>query len=266
LTNLNVIKIGMSEEIKTSPDVVPDSNTAEPFSAETLVGEEAPTAAPAARKGDPWKTAFIVLAGITIISGGIYFTTYGRKTDLPTVPAADPNAMPVQMANPATGASEQGALRQPLPSVVGNAADMQAVPGDGYDPWANPGRYQTNSSSNPYPVTPVSPPGQQMYMDTNPNSPFMQDGNTYIMVPANTNTQVNANRGGQANTNRPPRPVASPSPGTAPPGNTAVPQTQPKPDVKTDTQPANKPAKPVKKPTGKPAGTSTGRKAGNDAE
>ncbi len=246
----------MPEEIKTSPDIAPDSNKidVEPV-VESPEREESPetgaqTAVVSARKGDPWKTAFIVLAGITIISGTIYFTTYGRKSDLPTTPTADPNAMPVQMANPATGASEQSALRQPLPAVVGNAADLQAVPGDGYDPWANPGRYQSNSSSNPYPVTPVGPPGQQVYMESNPNSPFMSDGNTYIMVPANT--AVNANRGGAANTNRPAKPVASPSPGTAPAANTAVPATQPKPDA----QPANKPpAKPKKPSTGKPNGT-----------
>ena len=253
----------MSEEIKTSPDIVPDSNKTEadltgPNEAAEIGETVPPAAAPAAKKGDPWKTAFIVLAGITIISGGIYFTTYGRRNDLPTVPASDPNAMPVQMANPPTGASEQSALRQPLPTVVGNAAGMQAVPGDGYDPWANPGRFQTNSSSNPYQV-PTSPPGQQMYMETNPNSPFMQDGNTYILTPANSNTAINANKGGSPGANKA-RPAASPSPGTTvPASNTAVPTTQPKPvkpDVKTDTQPANKPAKPVKKPaTGKPSGT-----------
>jgi hypothetical protein len=252
----------MAEEIKTAPDIAPDSNKPdiEPVADEATAATE-PTvetaAAPAAvKKNDPWKTAFIVLAGITVISGGIYFTTYARKNDLPTVPASDPNAMPVQMANPATGQGEQSALRQPLPTVVGNASDMPGgVPGDGYDPWANPGKFQSNSSSNPYPVAPSGPPGQQMYMTTNPNSPFMSDGNTYVMMPANSNTAVNANRGGSANSNKP-RPVASPTPGTtAPAANTALPSTQPKPNIKTD-QPANKPAKPVKKPnTGKPSGT-----------
>jgi hypothetical protein len=253
----------MSEEIKTSPDIAPDSNKIdiEPVTPVTPVTDEtletgAQPAAKAARKGDPWKTAFIVLAGITIISGTIYFTTYGRKSDLPTVPTTDPNAMPVQMANPPTGASEQSALRQPLPTVVGNAADLQAVPSDGYDPWANPGRYQSNSSSNPYQTYPSGPPGQQMYMETNPSSPFMSDGNTYIMVPANSNIAVNANRGG-ANTNRVPKPVTSPTPGTtAPAANTAPATTQPKPNIKPDAQPANKPpAKPKKPTTGKPNGT-----------
>jgi hypothetical protein len=136
---------------------------------------------------------------------------------------------------------------------------LQAVPGDGYDPWANPGRYQTNSSSNPYPVVPVGPPGQQVYMESNPNSPFMSDGNTYVMVPANSNKVVNANTGGPAISNKP-KPAVSPSPGTTvPAANTSAPITQPKPlkpDVRTPAQPANKPAKPVKKPvTGKPSGT-----------
>ena len=219
---------------------------------------EAPEAAAApARKNDPWKTAFIVLAGISVISAAIFYTTYARKNELPTAPTAgDPNAQPVQMANPPTGLSEQAALSQPLPQVMGNAADLGAVPG-GYDPWANPGRFQngTQPGSGPYQVYPSSPPGQTMYMEVNPNSPFMQDGNTYVMVPANT--AANANKAAP-NANKP-VPQTSPSPGTVPPpaGNTAAPQVQPKP-VKPDTPAANKPtAKPTvkKNTTGKPSGT-----------
>jgi hypothetical protein len=257
----------MIEEIKTSPDIAPDSNELDvpPVKEETAAEQAAVSAAAAtapARKGDPWKTAFIVLAGITIISGTIYFTTYGKRSDLPTVPAADPAALPVQMVNHATGQSEAAALSQQVPTVVGNAAGMMpgGIPGgDGYDPWANPGRYSqpgnTSTSTGPYQVYPSGPPGQNVYMETNPNSPFMSDGKTYMMVPANT--AVNANRGGNTNTNRG-KPVTSPTPvTTAPAGNTAVPaQTKP-PTGKPDAQPAaNKPAqKPVKKTTGKPSGT-----------
>ena len=211
-----------------------------------------PAAAPAAKKGDPWKTAFIVLAGISVISAGVFYVTYGRRNDLPTTPAADPNAQPVQMANPPTGASEQSALRQPLPTVVGNAADMGAGPG-GFDPWANPGRFQSNSSG-PYPVVPVSPPGQQMYSEPNPNSPFMQDGNTYIMVPANSNTAVNANKGAPPSANKA-KPTASPSPlpGT-PPAVTNPPAGPSGPPA--GNKPAPAPAKPVKTPAkGKPRST-----------
>lgn len=229
---------------------------------ETAEASEAPEAAAAegappapARKNDPWKTAFIVLAGISVISAAIFYTTYARKSELPTAPTAgDPNAQPVQMANPPTGISEQAALSQPLPQVMGNAADLGAVPG-GYDPWANPGRFQSNSATGPYQVYPSSPPGQTMYMEVNPNSPFMQDGNTYVMVPANT--AANANKAAP-NANKP-VPQTSPSPGTVPPpaGNTAAPQVQPKPDVKSNTPPPAKPVKsPAKKPsTGKPSGT-----------
>jgi hypothetical protein len=253
----------MAEEIKTSPDIVPDSNELDvpPVNEETTAGQAAVSAH--SKKGDPWKTAFIVLAGITIISGTIYFTTYGKRNDLPTVPAADPAALPVQIANPATGQSEAAALSQQVPVDVGNSS-ITGIPGgipggDGYDPWANPGRYSqpgnTSTSSGPYQVYPSGPPGQNVYMETNPNSPFMSDGNTYVMVPANT--AVNANRGGSnTNTNRA-KPVTSPTPVTAPAANTGVPaQTKP-PAGKPDAQPAsNKPAqKPVKKTTGKPSGT-----------
>jgi len=232
------------EEKKT--EAAPPETAEAPKAAETA---ETPAAK---RKGDPWKTAFIVLAGISVISAGVFYVTYGRRNDLPTTPAADPNAQPVQMSNPPTGASEQSALRQPLPQVVGNAADMGAVPG-GYDPWANPGKFQSNSTG-PYQVVPVSPPGQQVYMESNPNSPFMQDGNTYVMVPSNSNAAVNANKGApNANKARPttsplPMPAATPA-GTNPPSN-------PPAGNKPDAAPANKPVKPVKKPaTGKPNGT-----------
>jgi hypothetical protein len=186
------------------------------------------------RKNDPWKTAFIVLAGISVISAGIFYIVYAKKGDLPTTAAyTDPNAQPVQMANPPTGLSEQAALSQPVPQVVGNAADMSMPGAGGYDPWANPGRFQngTQPGTGPYQVYPTSPPGQQMYMDINPNSPFMQDGNTYVMVPAG-NTAVNANKAVQPNANKSlPMPTPTPATVTPPAGNTAPP-TQVKPPVK----------------------------------
>lgn len=252
----------MSEELNKEPNGAAENKGAAE-NIETAPGETEnpaePQAAPA-RRNDPWKTAFIVLAGISVISAGIFYTIYAKKNDLPTTsaPSVDANAQPVQMANPPTGMSEQAALSQPLPQVTGNAADLGAVPG-GYDPWANPGRFQngTQPGSGPYQVYPTSPPGQTMYMEVNPNSPFMQDGNTYVMVPANT--AVNANRAAPPNANKA-VPAASPSPGTtSPAGNTAPPTMLPKPDVKANTAPAaNKPAPkpPVKKPsTGKPSGT-----------
>jgi hypothetical protein len=266
----------MSEEIKTSPDIVPDSNTAEPFAAETLAGEEpqpAASAAQTARKSDPWKTAFIVLTGIAVVSAGVFYIVYARKNDLPTTPAAsagaaDANAQPVQMANPPTGASEQIALSQPVPQSLGNAAGMAIPPGDGgYDPWANPGRFQqqqSNSSTTggPYQVYPAGPPGQQVYMESNPNSPFMSDGNTYIMVPANT-ASANANRAASSNSNTKIRPSTSPTPAvTVPPtGNTAIPTT-PKTDAPAANKPATKPA--PKKPAGKQNGTTSGKPAGKE--
>lgn len=250
----------MSEELNKKPDAATE-NIETPV--ETAAEEKAPVPA---RKNDPWKTAFIVLAGISVISAGIFYAVYARKNDLPTVPAAaDPYAQPVQMANPPTGISEQTALAQPLPQVVGNAADMGVPGAGGFDPWANPGRFQqSNSATGPYQVYPSGPPGQQMYMDVNPNSPFMQDGNTYVMVPANSNAAVNANKNLPQNSANRAKPATSPSPGTVPPAaNTPVPTVQPK----TDPAPANKPVKPIKKPpTGKPSGTSNGKKAGSDTE
>lgn len=225
-------EIKQPENTETAP-VVP--------AGETAAGQPAQPA-PATRKGDPWKTAFIVLAGISVISAGVFYLAYGRRNDLPTTPAnVDPNAQPVQMANPPTGQSEQTAMRL-QPQVVGNAADMQVVPG-GYDPWANPGRFQSNMPM------PVSPPGQQMYIEPNSNSPFMQDGNTYIIMPANSNTATNANKAAP-NANKP-KPTTSPLPMPTP--AVTNPPANPPAGNKPAPPPANKPAKtPVK---GKPRST-----------
>lgn len=229
------------------------------------------TATYAKKRNDPWKTAFIVLAGISLISAAIFYTGYARRGDLPTaVSTVDANAQPVQMGNPPTGATEQAALSVALPPAGVNAAELGVITaggvpgGDGYDPWSNPGRFSTGTQPmgmgpmgpmGPYPVAPVTQGGQQVYMQTNPNSPFMQDGNTYIMVPApQSNTATSANTAVKPNANTATKPAVSPTPGTsAPPAaNTAPPTAQPKPDA----APAKTPAKaPAKTPAGKPRGT-----------
>lgn len=257
----------MSEELKNEPLMPRTSEVAENSeNAETVDGAE-PAAAKPVRKSDPWKTAFIVLAGIALISAAVFYTQYANRSDLPTNPqTADLNAQPVQMGNPPTGAAEQAALNQPGPqggvgdpAVIGAAAG--GLPGgDGYDPWANPGRFSTGvqpmgmGPMGPYPVTPVTQGGQQVYMETNPNSPFMQDGNTYVMVPVpQSNTATNANTGPRPNANTA-RPTTSPTPATLnpPAGNTAVP-TVPKADAPAANRPAPR-ATPRRTP-GKPAGT-----------
>lgn len=256
----------MSEEFKNEPlTSLPGEEAENVESAERVDG--ATTADKPARKNDPWKTAFIVLAGIALISAAVFYTQYANRNDLPTTPqTADLNAQPVQMGNPPTGAAEQLALSRPGPqggvgdpAVIGAAAG--GLPGgDGYDPWANPGRFSTGvqpmgmGPMGPYPVTPLAPPGQQVYMETNPNSPFMQDGNTYIMVPApqsNTATNANANPRPNANTARP---ATSPTPATNPPAaNTGAPATQPKSDAPAANRPVPR-ATPRRTP-GRPAGT-----------
>jgi hypothetical protein len=244
----------------------------------------------AVKKSDPWKTAFIILAGIAVISAGIFYAMYGRKSDLPAAPSlVDLQALPVQMGNPPTGATELAALAQQVPQMVmGADGKLTTVPGTpgapggesmyygAGDPWANPGKFSTGTQpagSLPFPPGGVqmAPSGQSTYMETNPNSPFMQDGNMYVMVPApNANSSANSNKA---------VPPSSPKGGlgalpTPPPANKSVTnppaQTDPaaaKPDAKpADTKPAVKPAASPKKPSGKPSGTTSSAQPGTGVE
>lgn len=211
------------------------------------VEEEAP-------QNNLWKTAFILLAGVAVLSAFFIYITQVKQTNPPTQLATDANGIPVQPVNPATGASEQSLANMGgfSPQAFGNSNSMmngsmpQVMPGgDGYDPWARgvtppPGAPQGNYTGPTY----VAPPTGQYYDGNfNPNSPFMQDGNTYILVPKNSNTNVNtATRRNQANANAqaPANAVTKPTP-TTPAANTAT-----APDAKPT------PAKPATKTTPKP--------------
>jgi serine/threonine protein kinase len=209
-----------------------------------------------------WKTAFIVLAGIAVLSGFFIYMTQVKQTNPATVLQTDANGSPVQPLNPATGASEQSlsnmgafaptfdantnTLVQPLPQV--------APGGDGYDPWARGGMPPPGAPpAGPIPQY-VPPTGQYYDGNVNPNSPFMAaDGNVYVMVPKNANTNVNTQPKGKtsptpaANTAAPNEPKASPTPAA----NTAAP-TQPKatPQPK-NTKPTEQPK--TEKPAAKPS-------------
>ena len=54
-----------------------------------------------------WKTAFVVLAGILLLSAAMIWATSVKQTNPPTM-QTDANAQPVQPINPPTGMNEQG--------------------------------------------------------------------------------------------------------------------------------------------------------------
>ena len=218
----------------------------------------APVVAAASTSGNNiWKTAFVVLAGISLLAIGLIYATSIKQTDPATTLRTDANGQPVQPINPATGTDEQSLsnMMGMGAEIIGNSNSMPLPPGtmtsdgmgDGYNPWAN--------GVQPPPGAPmyIPQPGQTITIDPNNPSQFMDnDGNPVILVPIPSNTAVNANvkptstpRGNNANANSaaPTQPNATPAANTAkPPANTAKPPATPvKPAPKPTDPPNNNP-------------------------
>lgn len=203
-------------------------------------------------KNNLWKTAFVVLAGISLLAVALIYATSSKQTNPQTTLQTDTNGQPVQPLNPATGMNEQGAsvLTPYTPEMLANSnlpltgggAMPQAMPnsdgfGDGYNPWAR---------GVPPPGAPIYvPPGGQMIDPSNPNgSIFMPDGTVLVPVPANTSVNANVK---PANTS-----VGKPTPA---PANTAT-QPVPVPTANPQATPAKTPnQQPAPKPTAQPAKT-----------
>lgn len=123
-----------------------------------------------------WKTAFIVLAGISLLSVFLIYATSSKQTNPTTALQPDANGQPVQPINPATGAEEQNlaAVTGLLPEVVGssnsNTQPGAAPGGDGYNPWAS----GTTPPAGAPPQTYIGPGGQTINIPPG-QSPFMQD-------------------------------------------------------------------------------------------
>lgn len=178
---------------------------------------------------NPYKTAFIVLAGIMLLSvGGIYMTGGFRNTPTQQM-NTDPNSQPVQPINPSTGVEDLGNMPIPMGNndFNANGAYPGGIPpiGGGGIP---PGIYGSGGNGNTY----IAP---------NENSPFNNsnfNANTSI-----TNTRPNSNTGNantRPNTNignvntRPTNTKPSPAPSVAP---SAAPAQTPKPTQKPPTKP-----------------------------
>lgn len=172
-----------------------------------------------------WKTAFITLAGISVLAIGLIYATQVKQTDISTA-QTDANSQPVQPLNPATGMGEQGAanLMQFSPEVLANMSlNMNGntsipdglLPGESNPLWNQGYIPQGNSSL------------QMMNANVDSNSQFMQPLEEDI-VPSNSNVN----------------PQTTPTPKA----NTAV--KTPTPTPKPETTPAQTP---VPKPTEKPS-------------
>ncbi len=217
-------------------------------SAETVVMPPTVSDASETASNNLWKTAFVVLAGISLLAVGLIYLTSTKQTTPTTMLQSDVNGQPVQPLNPATGLNEQGTAGlipyQPGQMITGNSNMMtmpngmpQAMPnsdgyGDGKNYWGGNG---------PPPGAPPIAPGGQYIDPNNPNSIFMQDGTVLVPVPVNGNVSANA------------KPAATPN-GKTPPANVNanVAQPNPTPAVNPSPSPAKTPVAPIVKPTVKP--------------
>ncbi|MGB7200956.1 MAG: protein kinase [Pyrinomonadaceae bacterium] len=102
-----------------------------------------------ATKRNMWQTAFVVLAGITLLAAALIYATYTRGTDPTAELQADADALPVQPIGPATGAQEDGLMKIPddmspeqlmMTGLNTMTIGGDGLPGgDGYNAWANGG-------------------------------------------------------------------------------------------------------------------------------
>jgi len=217
------------------------------------------TAKAAASNNNLWKTAFVVLAGISLLSIALIWATSSKQTN-PSTLQADSNSQPVQPINPATGMNEQGlATIVPMTQEMLSNSNMTLTAPEnlgGSD--GNP--YWQNGTIPPGAPMPVQQGGQTVTLG-NSNSQFMQpepgqiyqgpDGKFYMNVPQNP---------ANANVKASPSPKTTKSPNanviqpTVEPNDTTKPQTTPTPEVKTP--PAKTPAaKPTPQPKNSPSST-----------
>jgi hypothetical protein len=191
-----------------------------------------------------WQTAFVVLAGISLLAVALIYATSVRQTDPTAQLQADVGSLPVQPIGPATGAQEESLARLPAltDAEIMQSAAMQQMQsdlpgGDGYNPWANGGAPPPGAPLNSQ-VPPVGyvPPGGQVYtIDPSTGSQFMPpDGGVILVpVPVNTNTAVKPSptpKTPASNTAVPPEAAASPKPLATPPPKTERTPAKPAPD------------------------------------
>lgn len=204
-----------------------------------------PIAAAAATAGEGtnniWKTAFVVLVGISLLTFGLIYATSVKQTDPTTVPQADANGMPVQPINPATGIEEQNLSNLPPDySTLGNSninpAMVDPVPGgDGYNPWANGGA--------PPAGAPAIPPGGQVIQVPPGQSPFMMDPNCILQPSGIYLCPVPVTPTPAPKATPTPRTPANANTNTATPPTAATPTPQTRPSPAVDRTPATRPAR-----------------------
>lgn len=210
---------------------------------ETLVIPKVETAKAGAGRVGFWKTAFIVLAGISVLSIGLIYATSLKGTEPTTIVQTDKNAKPVQPINPATGLSEQNlpnmdqfpsnSLTTMDPSMLppdlgGTGGEIVTDGGGGYgNPWENGGAPPTGA--------PIGQGGETITLSD--GSIFMpnEDGSGVYLVPIPATptpepTKKEDKKSDKGTKTDEPKTDVKPTPSD-----------QPKTDVKTDTKPTEQP-------------------------
>lgn len=200
-----------------------------------------PTAVVADAEGQNnlWKTAFVVLAGISLLTVGLIYLTYSRRTDPATALQPDANGMPVQPINPATGVEEQNLSNLPpdytmLDANSNTALPPGTVPGDGSNPWLN--------GTAPPPGAPSIPPGGQIIQVPQGQSPFMTDPNCVLQPSGIYLCPVPVTPT--------PTPKATPTPRATPASNANTGTTPAATPTPQQARPSPTPAQPARTPVG----------------
>ena len=194
----------------------------------TPASQTAVAAASSSPQNNLWKTAFIVLVGMTALGAFLIYGTYTKRTDPTTVLQSDANGQPVQPINPATGVEEQSLAAMPAYNAEMLANTNMSQPpgtmqgGDGYNPWAT-------GAPPPGAPTYIAPGGQVVTIDPATGSPFMpnESGVILVPVPVNSNTAVKPSptpKQPPANANTGTAPQATPASNTAPAKQTPTPR------------------------------------------
>ncbi len=202
-----------------------------------------------------WRTAFVVLGGISLIAAALIYATSVRKTDPTTQLQAEAGSLPVQPIGPATGAQEESLAKLPAmtDAEIMATSTMEQPPGtlpggDGYNAWANGVAPPAGA-----PLPNYVPPGGQVYtIDPNAGSQFMPPDGGVILVPVPANTNANTAVKPTPTPKTPPANVlVQPSPT---PAATPKPMATPIKNIKPGTDPKKGKPTPAAKPTvsGKP--------------
>jgi len=222
----------ITKALAKNPDV--RQQTAQEFAEELApVSETLAAHVPATPQNNLWKTAFIVLVGMTLLGAFLIYGTYVRRTEPTTALQPDANGQPVQPINPATGSEEQALAAMPALTADAIAnSNLNQVPGtlpggDNYNPWA---------TGAPPPGAPATiPPGGATANVQTCGGPFMPCDGGVVLVPVPVNTNTNTAK---------PTPTPKPPPANAntAPQVTPTPQTNPSPAKPTPT-PAARPTR-----------------------